>query len=147
MQDRISTALEAFRAGDDDKALGALLELSDEILPLLTEAYRCESDAECRAFLVRAAWERAERDTTRFLIEALNDSAEEVWQSALDGTVALASPEILELLKSARTTAPPDPETARRFQVCLDEAILYVEGLVRGGQRPRPDYAPPAFKK
>jgi len=143
MQERISAALESFRAGDDGKALGTLLELENEILPFLTEAYRCEPDGECRAFLVRAAWERAEPDTIPFIIEALNDPSEEVWQSALDGTVALASPEILDLLKSARTTERPDPASVHRFQTCFDEAILYIDGLVQGGQRPRADYVPP----
>ena len=147
MRERISAALETFRAGDDDKALGTLLELADEALPFVTEAYRCEPDAECRAFLVRAAWERAEPGTISFIVEALNDPAEEVWQSALDGTVALASPEILDLLRSLQTTVRADPASARRFQVCLDEAILYVEGLVQGSQRPHADYVPPGFKK
>ena len=33
------------------------------------------------------------------------------------------------------------------LQICVDEATLYVDGLVQGGQRPQANYVPPAFKK
>ncbi|MBM4299261.1 MAG: hypothetical protein FJ143_16105 [Deltaproteobacteria bacterium] len=137
MEERILSALDLFRAGDDDAALGALLEFADELLPALIGVYRREDDAECRAFLVRIAWERREPETLGFIAEALNDPVEEVWQSALDGSVALASEEILDLLRAARGSVRADPSSTRRFQLCIDEAILYVDGLLQGGQRPR----------
>ena len=72
-----------------------------------------------------------EQCSVDFIVEALGDPTEEVWQSALDGTVALASPEILEVLHATKLQERPDAATARRFQMCVEEAILYVEGLVR----------------
>lgn len=147
MEERVLNALDLFRAGDDEAALSSLLEFAEEILPSLIGVYRREEDAECRAFLVRIAWERREAESLAFIAEALNDPAEEVWQSALDGSVALASEETLDLLRAARGRERAEPSATRRFQLCVDEAILYVDGLVRGGQRPHADFVPPAFKK
>ena len=147
MEAKIIESLKAFRAGDDDAAITTLLKAEEELVPALVDAYRQESDPEVRAFLVRVAWERREALSVEFILEALNDPAEEVWQSALDGTVALASPEMLDLLKTLRATERADPSTTRRFQICVNEAILYVGGLLQGGQQPQADYLPPAFKK
>ena len=147
MNDLIRRALESYQDGDDDAAISSLLEVAEDILPTLAAIYRKESDPELRAFLVRVAWERREDMSVNFILEALADPAEEVWHSALDGTVALASPEMLDLLKSLRATERADPATTRRFQICVAEAILYVDGLVQGGQRPQANYVPRAFKK
>ncbi len=147
MDDLIRRALESYQNGDDDAAISSLLEVAENILLTLAAIYRNETDPDLRAFLVRVAWERREDMSANFILEALNDPAEEVWQSALDGTVALASPEMLELLKSLRSTERSDPSTTRRFQICVDEAILYVDGLLQGGQRPQVNIIPPAFKK
>ena len=134
MEAKIRAAVEAFRSGADDEPLAALLELEDDIVPAMAELFRREGDADVRAFLVRVAWERHEQSSNDFIVEALNDSAEEVWQSALDGTVALASPEILDVLQSVRAQERADTAMLRRFQLCVDEAILYVQGLLGGGQ-------------
>jgi len=137
MEAKIRAALEAFRSGAEDEPLAALLELEEDIVPALAELFRGESDPDVRAFLVRVAWERHEHSSINFIVEALNDPAEEVWQAALDGTVALASPEIIDVLHSAKTQERADAAAARRFQMCVDEAILYLEGLLGGGQRAR----------
>lgn len=134
MEAKIRAALELFRTGADDAALAELLEIADDILPILVDVYRSEPDPDLRAFLVQVGWERHEECSANFIVEALNDPAEEVWQTALDGSVALASPEILEVLQAARIQERADASTARRFQLCVDEAILYVEGLVQRGQ-------------
>jgi len=136
MDDKIVESLNAFRAGDDDAAMTTLLEAEEELVPALVEAFRQETDPDTRAFLVTVAWERREAHSPAFIAEALNDPAEEVWQAALDGTVALASPEMLDLLQSLRTTERADPAATRRFQMCIEDAIPYVDGLVRGQQRP-----------
>jgi len=136
METKITDSLKAFRAGDDDTTMTTLLEAEEELVPSLVEAYRQETDPEARAFLVTVAWERREEHSPTFIVEALNDPAEEVWQAALDGTVALASPEMLDLLKSLRTTERGDPAATRRFQMCIEDAIPYVDGLVQGRQRP-----------
>ena len=131
MDAKIRAAVEAYRNGEDDEPLAALLESEADIVPAIAELFRSEADPDVRAFLVRVAWERGEQGSIDIIIEALGDPAEEVWQSALDGTVALASPEILEVLHAAKLQERPDAAIARRFQMCVEEAILYVEGLVR----------------
>jgi hypothetical protein len=136
MDAKIVESLKAFRAGDDETAMTLLLEADEELVPWLVQAYRGETDAEARAFLVTVAWERREEYSAAFIVESFNDPAEEVWQAALDGTVALASEEMLDLLKSLRTKARADPAATRRFQLCIEDAIPYVEGLVHGRQRP-----------
>jgi len=136
MEAKIIDSLKAFRAGDDEAAMTTLLEAEEELVPSLIQAFRAEADSEARAFLVTIAWERREEHSTALIVEALNDPAEEVWQSALDGAVALASPEMLDLLKSLRAAERADPATTRRFQICIEDAILYVDGLMQGSQRP-----------
>ncbi len=131
MEEKIRAAVEAYRNGEDEEPLAALLELDADIVPAMAELFRGETDPNVRAFLVRVAWERRERNSVEFLVEALSDPTEEVWQSALDGTVALASPEILEVLHAVKLQVRPDAAMARRFQMCVEEAILYVEGLLR----------------
>ena len=131
MEERIRAAVQAYRSGEDEEPLAALLELEADIVPAMAELFRGEADPDVRAFLVRVAWERRERSSVDFLVEALSDPTEGVWQSALDGTVALASPEILEVLHAVKLQVRPDAAMARRFQMCVEEAILYVEGLVR----------------
>jgi hypothetical protein len=135
MEAKIVESLKAFRAGDDETAMTMLLETEEELVPWLVQAYRGEADAEARAFLVTVARERREEQSTAFIVEALNDPAEEVWQAALDGTVALASPEMLDTLHAAKLQQRADAAMTRRFQMCVDEAILYVDGLVQGRQR------------
>ena len=131
MDAKIYAAVEAYRNGEDDEPLAALLESEADIVPAIAELFRSEADPDVRAFLVRVAWERREQCSVDFIVEALGDPTEEVWQSALDGSVALASPEILKVLHAAKLQERPDAATARRFQMCVEEAILYVEGLVR----------------
>jgi len=131
MEEKIRAAVEAYRNGEDEEPLAALLELDADIVPAMAELFRGETDPNVRAFLVRVAWERRERSSVEFLVEALSDPTEEVWQSALDGTVALASPKILEVLHAVKLQVRPDAAMARRFQMCVEEAILYVEGLLR----------------
>lgn len=147
METKIIDSLKLFRAGDDDAAMTLLLEADEELVPALIETYREETDPEVRAFLVTVAWERREEQSATLIVEALNDPVEEVWQAALDGTVALASPELLELLISLRTTERADPAATRRFQMCIEDAIPYVDGLLQGGQQPQAGFVQPAFKK
>lgn len=138
MEEKIRAAVEAYRNGEDEEPLAALLELEADIVLAMAELFRGEADPDVRAFLVRVAWERREQTSIDLIVEALSDSSEEVWQSALDGTIALASPEILDILHTAKLQERADAAMARRFQMCVDEAILYVEGLLRGAQYPHP---------
>jgi hypothetical protein len=127
----IKQIVERFRSGDDESAFFTLIELPGDVLPALIEIFRAEQAAAVRAFLVKVAWERREEAVIPFLGETLNESEEEVWQQALDGLVAFASPQSLEILKSARARACSDSSNDKRLRLWLDEAIQQVEFELR----------------
>jgi hypothetical protein len=131
MMREIEQIVERFRAGDEESAFFALIELSGDLLPTLIEIFRAEQTTEVRAFLVNAAWERRDETVIPFLGEALSESAEEVWQQALDGLVAFASPESLGILQSARGRAFSEASEDKRLRLWLDEAIQQVEFELR----------------
>ena len=120
-----------FRSGDEESAFFTLIELPGDVLPALIEIFRGERTAAVRAFLVKVAWERREEAVIPFLGEALNESEEEVWQQALDGLVAFASPQSLEILQSARARVCSDSSNDKQLRLWLDEAIQQVEFELR----------------
>jgi HEAT repeat protein len=123
------------RNGDEESAVGDLIGLAGEASPALIDAFRAEPDAGIRAVIVRVVWERREESAIALLQEALSDPTEEVWQEALNGSIALASPQILELLTAARTREWADQLCRKRFLLYIDEAILYLQGLLRANPR------------
>ena len=127
----IKPIVEKFRSGDEESAFFTLIELPGDVLPALIEIFRAERAAAVRAFLVKVAWERREEAVIPFLGEALNESEEEVWQQALDGLVAFASPQSLEILQSARARACSDSSNDKQLRLWLDEAIQQVEFELR----------------
>ena len=131
MASEIEEIVESFRRGDEESAFFALLELTGDVVPALIEIFRAEQAIEVRAFLVKAAWERRDDAVIPFLDEALRDSAEEVWQQALDGLVAFASPQSLQILQSARARVNSAAADDKRLRLWLDEAIQQVEFELR----------------
>jgi HEAT repeat protein len=126
----IREILERFRGGAEEEAFSELLEMPGEVLPALTAAFRTQQDPALRAFLVKAAWQRGDRQAIALLAEAVNQSDEEIWQEALDGLVALASPEALAVLMAARTRKFADRSVSQRFQSCAREAIEYIRQIL-----------------
>jgi hypothetical protein len=131
LESEIKQIVETFRGGEEESAFFSLIELSGDVLPVLIEIFRAEHAPEIRAFLVKAAWERHDRAVIPFLGEALTDSVEEVWQQALDGLVAFASPQSLQILQSARAQANSDAANPKRLRLWLDEAVQQVEFELR----------------
>ncbi|MGH7873293.1 MAG: HEAT repeat domain-containing protein [Candidatus Binatia bacterium] len=131
MECAVSAALEKLRRGDEEAAFYDLVEIPGVVLPALIEVFRAEQDTAVRAFLVKVAWERRDPSALPFLGEALNHAQEEVWQAALDGLVAFASPESLDILRQARDHARADGIDTRRFSLWLEEAIQQVEFELR----------------
>jgi hypothetical protein len=130
MEHAVRAALEKFRSGDED-AIFDMAEMPGDVLPALIEVFRVEQDADVRAFLVKVAWERRDHSALSFLGEALSHTQEEVWQAALDGLVAFASPESLDILRQARNRDSADGTDARRFCLWLEEAIQQDEFELR----------------
>jgi hypothetical protein len=127
----IRAALEKFRSGDEEAAFFELIEVADNVLPALTEQFRVEPDIAARTFLVHVAWERRDQAALPLLAEALGQPQEEIWQEALDGLVAFASRESLEILRQARQRDEKDETAVRRFHLWLEEAIQQVEFELR----------------
>ena len=127
----IKDIIETFRAGDEESAFFTLIELPGDILPALIETFRDEKNPGIRAFLVKAAWERREEAVLPFLSEVLHDSEEEAWQQALDGLVAFATPQSLDILHAARSRSFTEESAARRFLLWLDEATEQVNSELR----------------
>jgi hypothetical protein len=123
---RISDCIESCRQGQDRYgAREALIETDHAILPELIETFRAESDTDVREFLVEIIWQHRQPSIISFLGETLGDSEPRVWQQAIDGLVALASPAALEVLRKARVVATGE------FRSWLDEAIEQVEELLQ----------------
>jgi len=131
MDPALGAAIEKLRSGDEHEALTELIEMPQDILPAIVQAYRNEQSPDTRMLLVKVAWERRDPAAISFISEALDDADEYVWQEALDGCVALASPEILEILQTAQTRPRAENAMSRQFRICVDEAVLYVKGLIQ----------------
>jgi hypothetical protein len=123
MRVAVREAVEKFRAGDTENAFIELIEIPGDVLLAILEVFRAETASLVRAFLVKAAWERRNDAVLPMLAEALNDDAEEVWQEALDGLVAFASENTLEILVQARSRKFASEDNAKRFRLWLEEAI------------------------
>jgi hypothetical protein len=107
------------------------LELPGELLPDLIREFDTEPEPHVRALLIKVAWERKEKDIVPFLHRALEIPDELVWQQALDGLVAFASPEVHEILLNARAREFVDTTLTNRFRLWLEEAIQQVEFELR----------------
>jgi HEAT repeat protein len=126
----IREVLERLRGGAEEEVFSELLEMPGDITSALTIAFRTEQDPAIRASLIKVAWQRGDREAIALLAEAVNQSEEEIWQEALDGLVALASPEALAVLTAARTRELADRTASQRFQSCAGEAIEYIRQIL-----------------
>ncbi len=132
MASGVRTIIEKFLSGDEESAFYDLLERPGDLLADLVQEFHTAADSETRALLVKAAWERKEAGVVPFLRDALTVRDELVWQQALDGLVAHASSETLEILVAARAQDFADETLTKRFRLWLEEAILQVELELRG---------------
>ena len=130
MDTEIKAVLDKFYRGDKESAFFELLEMPGDVLPNLIGVFRSERRPASRAFLVKVAWERRDRSVIPFRGEALMDSKEQVWQEALDGLVALASMESLEILQQARSRQFSKESNRKRFRLWLDEAMGQVQEVI-----------------
>ena len=131
MTEEIKAVIDKFRGGAEEDAFFELLEMPGDVIPAVVACFHSEALEPVRAFLVKAAWERRDPSIIPFLGEALHDSGEQVWQEALDGLVALASSESLDVLQSARIRKFADDADQKRFILWLEEAIQQVQFELR----------------
>lgn len=122
--------LDQARAGDLEGAFHGLRELDHSAMPVMQAAFRVEEDPGVRSLLVELSWQHSKSaEVIGFLAEAWEDPAPEVWKQALDGLVAIASPEAEELLSTLAVQEIGGPRNA-----WIDEAITQVrDGRVARG--------------
>jgi HEAT repeat protein len=100
--DALSEYLELMRTGDWEQAFFGLLDLGNEVVPLLiAEAARAENKP-IRAGLVEVIWQHRDARSIEFLGQALSDPEPEVWKQALDGLVAIGGEQATVWLKTAQ---------------------------------------------
>lgn len=115
---------------DGESAFFGLLELKSATVQLLIEQFEREQDGERRSLLLEVIWQRRDPQAIPFLAKALQDVEPAIWKIALDGLVALASPEALFAVKRVRQ-APCEAE----FTAWLDEAIEQIEAALAATPR------------
>jgi hypothetical protein len=119
--------LDLARDGDIGAAFHGLIELRDDDIPALQEAYRVESEPAIRALVVEAVWQHRLPSTTDFLAVALADPHLEVWKRALDGLVTLASAESRKALEAALESAAARDSEHRAW---IEEAIGQIDEVI-----------------
>ena len=122
----IAYYLERYRLGDTENASFGLSELGHEALPELMAEFRAATDTDLRAFLLNVIWHQRQLSVIPFLGEALREGEKAVWRQAMDGLVALACPEALKVLCSAKTRVFPRKHDTEEFRAWLEEAIEQV---------------------
>ena len=127
----ISFYLEQYHMGHSDDAFHGLLELSGDAVPELVNVYRASTDTSIRAILLKVICHYQQPVKIPLLAEALNDHAPEIWKEAIDGLVAIASPESLQLLQTARMRQFADARMGRIFSEWLEEAITQVAAQLK----------------
>ena len=120
-----------FRRGDEEDEFYDLLELPGELLPDLIQRFYAATESPVRACWSKLPGREKKAASVPFLKRALETPDELVWQQALDGLVALASPEVHEILLTARTQEFADTILTNRFRLWLEEAIQQVEFELR----------------
>jgi HEAT repeat protein len=123
----ITSYLDYARTGNREAALQGLIDLGEEAIPRLVNAYRAEAGPAIRTLIVEVVWRLRSHASIEFLGEALQDPAPEVWKQALDGLVTLAAPRSLEILEAARQSVRvPDDG----FQAWVEGAIQELSGRI-----------------
>lgn len=121
--DYIDFYLEKLKARDFDAAFHGLIEADHSVIPKLIEIFRRERSPYIRRELVRIIWEHRQPSTIPFLASALDDSSPDVWQSALDGLVALESPDALPFIQVALNRSFASAEEGCVFRSWVEEAV------------------------
>ncbi len=134
--DYVEFYLSKLRSGDFEDAFHSLTEVGHSVVPKLIDAFHKESASDVRAELVRIIWNHRRPETVFFLGEALRDVSSEVWKSALDGLVTLATSGALETLKSALTRSFANKKEADNFRKWVEEAIEQVKEQLANDHSP-----------
>lgn len=122
MEEYIRYYVDKMRKGKGDASL-PLMEMDNEAIPLLIEAYYRERNKAIRISLIEAVWQHRSVNTLDFLAEVLQDDTPEIWQQGLDGIVATARQEGLEVLKAEKARLLALPKVPKGRIEWIDEAF------------------------
>ena len=111
------------RIPGDENACFALVEAPVAVVPLLTSAFRFESDAAKRSAILNILWQRRDPSTIPVLAEGLRDAAPSVWKEALDGLVTIGGPQGTAAIEAARSRQFDSEDDGSQFCEFLDEAL------------------------
>jgi HEAT repeat protein len=116
-------------------AFKTLLEVEAARLTPIIDAFRSEKDAERRALILEVIWKHHDPAVRPVLIEALNDPHKSVWMQALNGLVAMASPESRSAVKSVMKAikGKSKPETERREW--FYEALSQIDEILKENEQ------------
>ena len=127
--------------GEFECAFHGLREMSPSIVPKLIAEFHVEISPIIRSELVEIVWTFKRPEILPFLAIALMDESAMVWKSALDGLVALATPDSLSVLNACLTRSFVKRKDEISFRKWVQEAMQQVnETLNSPGQDPQ--YAP-----
>lgn len=118
------------------QAFHALIEMGAPALPVLADRFQAARDPSLRAGIVEIVRHQRNPEAIPFFESALADPSPQVWKAALDGLVALATPDALRVLEASLVWEPTSPD----FKSWVEEALEQVREAVenehtRGGQR------------
>jgi HEAT repeat protein len=111
------------RLADDENAHFALIEAPRAIIPILSSAFRSESDAAKRSMTLHVIWQYRDPSTIPLIGEGLQDSSPLVWKQALDGLIAIGGPESISIIEAAYGRHFGGEVDQAQFQLFLDEAL------------------------
>jgi len=91
----------------EEESFFALIEAGDDILPRLEAQFRQELSPEGRAALTQIIWQHRNPQSLDFLILALIDPDELVWQEALTGLMTIGGAVTKEKMHAVLPAASP----------------------------------------
>lgn len=122
-------ALQQLRDGNDDGGLQLLMDLGPPLIPLAEPAFDQELDPQVRTSLVHAVWQQQIPQALPLLERALYDEDPHVWKEAIDGLVALRTPEVRQLLLCAKAKRGDDRPRGERlsFGQWIEDGLAALE--------------------
>lgn len=127
-QSAVRHYVELARAGQPEPAFFGLIDLDrSALLPILEQEICSEQNPAIRALLVKVVWNSRSPAAIPFLAEALCDADSAVSNEALDGLVALASPDSGRVVESAIAS-----ETNPKRRILLQEALEQIHTSIVG---------------
>lgn len=110
-----------------EQAWHNLVELGPSVVPQLCASFQYCRLAEARAAIVEVVAQHRRAEDAEFLLSALSDPAEQVWQAAIDGLVSLHPAVVLPAVRAALANELAANSERSRKATFLAEAVSELE--------------------